>query len=40
MTGIAELQAEDPLYDPPYFHEVGDDLGHNGDTSWAPVPCP
>ncbi len=36
MTGIAEVQAENALYDPPYFYEVGDDLGHNGDTSWAP----
>ncbi|MBD3332017.1 hypothetical protein GF356_04135 [candidate division GN15 bacterium] len=40
MTGIAELQAENPLYDPPDFHDVGDYLGHNGDTSWAPAPCP
>jgi len=36
MTGISLLQSEDPLYTPPYFHEYGDDLGHNGDTSWVP----
>jgi hypothetical protein len=37
MTGIAELYNENALYDPPPFHEVGDDLGHNGDTSWVPA---
>jgi len=36
MTGISLLYAEDPLYDPPDFQEYGDDLGHNGDTSWVP----
>ncbi|MCK4416859.1 MAG: Ig-like domain-containing protein [Candidatus Latescibacteria bacterium] len=36
MTGLTVLFNEDPLYDPPYFHEYGDDLGHNGDTTWAP----
>jgi len=36
MTGISLLQNEDPLYTPPYFYEYGDDLGHNGDTSWVP----
>jgi len=36
MTGISEVYDENNFYDPPYFHEVGDDLGHNGDTSWAP----
>ena len=36
MTGITVLYNENPFYDPPSFHEYGDDLGHNGDTSWAP----
>jgi hypothetical protein len=37
MTGIDMVYDEDNSYDPPYFHEVGDDLGHNGDTSWVPA---
>ena len=37
MTGIAELFSENSLYDSPPFYEVGDDLGHNGDTSWVPA---
>ncbi len=36
MTGLTMLQAEDAKYDPPYFYQQGDDLGHNGDTSWVP----
>ncbi len=36
MTGLAEIYAENGSYDPPYFYEYGDDLGLNGDTSWAP----
>ena len=36
MTGLAEVHNQDNSYDPPYFHEYGDDLGHTGDTSWAP----
>jgi hypothetical protein len=36
MTGIAEVYAEDNFYDPPPFHEVSDDLGGTGDTTWAP----
>ena len=36
VTGIGQVYAEDNLYDPPYFYEHGDDLGHNGDTSWVP----
>ena len=36
MSGLAYLQGENSLYDFPTFHEVADDLGHNGDTSWAP----
>jgi hypothetical protein len=35
MTGLSLVYAEDSRFDPPYFYEVGDDLGHNGDTSWA-----
>jgi len=36
MTGLDMLEAEDPvLYAQPSFHEVSDDLGHNGDTSWV-----
>ncbi len=36
MTGIAEVYAEDNFYVPPPFHEVSDDLGGSGDTTWAP----
>jgi hypothetical protein len=36
MTGLTLLYDEDSLYTLPYFQEYGDDLGHNGDTSWAP----
>jgi len=36
MTGLGLLADEDPLYTKPTFHEYGDDLGHNGDTSWVP----
>jgi hypothetical protein len=36
MTGLDMLVAEDALlYARPDFHEYGDDLGHNGDTSWV-----
>jgi len=35
MTGLNLLYSEDTLYNPPYFNEYGDDLGHNGDTSWV-----
>jgi hypothetical protein len=37
VTGLNMLAAENHDYDPPSIHEVGDDLGHNGDTSWAGV---
>jgi Dockerin type I domain len=37
MTGIYMLYNEDNDYDPPPFHEVEDDLGHDGDTSWVPA---
>ena len=36
MTGLDMLFEEDSVYLPPPFHEYGDDLGHNGDTSWVP----
>ncbi|MBC8367348.1 T9SS type A sorting domain-containing protein [bacterium] len=36
MTGLGMLQAEDvTLFQVPSFHEISDDLGHNGDTSWV-----
>jgi hypothetical protein len=37
MTGISQVYDEDNFYDPPVFHEVGDDLGHNGDLTWVPA---
>ncbi len=37
MTGLNMLALEDSRYERPQFHEVGDDLGHNGDTSWAQI---
>ena len=36
MTGIQMVDANFTGYDYPYFREVSDDLGHTGDTSWAP----
>jgi len=36
MSGLNTLEGENASYDPPVFHEVGDDLGHNGDVSWEP----
>lgn len=36
MSGLETLEVENASYDPPYFHEVSDDLGHNGDVSWEP----
>lgn len=36
MTGLDILAGQDPvLYARPSFHEISDDLGHNGDTSWV-----
>ena len=35
VTGLNMLAAEDGEYALPHFHEVGDDLGQNGDVSWA-----
>lgn len=37
VTGLNMLLAEDSILALPSIHEVGDDLGHLGDTSWAPV---
>jgi hypothetical protein len=36
ITGIGLLEAEDPSLAPPPFLELSDDLGAEGDTSWAP----
>ena len=36
MTGIDMVYDENSAFDPPYFYQYGDDLGHVGDTSWAP----
>ncbi|MCP4569950.1 MAG: hypothetical protein GY841_20410 [FCB group bacterium] len=36
ISGISMVESEDAAYDPPYYYEVSDDLGHNGDTSWVP----
>ena len=35
VTGLNMLVAEDHGYALPSIYEVSDDLGHNGDTSWA-----
>lgn len=37
MTGISQVYDENNFYDPPVFHEVGDDLGGAGDVSWVPA---
>ncbi len=37
MTGIGMLESEDTLYSSPSIIEVSDDLGHNGDTTWATI---
>ena len=37
MTGLNLLANEDSLVQLPTIHEVSDDLGHNGDTSWVPL---
>lgn len=37
MTGMNLLVEEGSLAQLPAVHEVGDDLGHNGDTSWVPL---
>jgi len=35
VSGLDVLEGEDSLYDMPSFHEISDDLGHDGDTSWV-----
>ena len=37
ITGLNMLESQDSRYDLPDFHEISDDLGHNGDTTWAPL---
>lgn len=37
MTGLSLLVGEGSLAQEPTIHEVSDDLGHNGDTSWVPL---
>ena len=37
MTGLDLVEAEFSTLAQPAFHEVGDDLGHNGDTTWVPL---
>lgn len=37
VTGLNMLAAENNDYAPPAIHEVSDDLGLTGDTSWADV---
>ena len=37
MSGLDLLEAEDTTFGRPTVHEVGDDLGADGDTSWAPI---
>jgi len=37
MSGLDCCVNADPLYIEPYFREVSDDLGHNGDTLWVPT---
>jgi len=36
MTGLNMMESENLLYSLPTFHEVSDDLGHNGDITWVP----
>ncbi|MCP4705868.1 MAG: hypothetical protein GY865_14810 [candidate division Zixibacteria bacterium] len=36
MTGLNLLDTENPTYSLPTFHEISDDLGHNGDITWLP----
>ncbi len=37
VTGITMVETENSLYAPPPIYEPGDDLGHNGDTTWVPA---
>ena len=36
MTGLNLLANADSMITLPSIHEISDDLGHNGDTSWVP----
>lgn len=36
VTGISMLASEDNRYNSPSIHEITDDLGQSGDTSWVP----
>ncbi len=35
MTGLTMLADENALYTIPAFHQISDDLGHNGDLTWV-----
>ncbi len=35
VSGLNMLYSTDAMYALPTFHEIGDDLGHNGDVSWV-----
>ncbi|MBD3257972.1 hypothetical protein GF377_06030 [candidate division GN15 bacterium] len=37
VSGLHMLHNENSTLVLPSLHEVGDDLGHNGDTSWVPI---
>lgn len=37
ITGLSLLYDENPSLQLPAFHEVSDDLGADGDTSWVPI---
>jgi len=37
MSGLDLLENEGAISSQPTVHEVSDDLGHNGDTSWVPL---
>jgi len=36
ITGLDMIEAENSNYVQPTIHEISDDLGHAGDTSWVP----
>ena len=35
VSGLGIIEETDSSYTPPTIHEVSDDLGHLGDTSWV-----
>jgi parallel beta-helix repeat protein len=37
ITGIQMLENENSIYESPNFHEISDDLGHNGDVTWVSI---